>query len=220
MPKNPIQGWFRSPLDAVLGTRAKTGILRALHRGDTPVSLRELARRTGLAVRSVELAAEELLMVGVLEWTGAGRGRLLGVHQGHRLAGSLAALFEAEAGHWATLRVELRALADGLAEKGVVAMALVGAGARGAERLVDRAELLVLVRRPEQGAAIDRLLGVGLAGLERRFGVPMLVHRYDLEQAQAMWRQRTAAAERMVEEAELFFGGPLEPWLAGGGSVQ
>ena len=56
MAKKAVVGCFSVPLDSLLGTRAKVGVLRVLSKSAVPLGYREVARRSGMAFRSIELA--------------------------------------------------------------------------------------------------------------------------------------------------------------------
>ena len=90
-----------------------------------------------------------------------------------------------------------------------LAAALVGAVARREEMLGAAIDLLLISKDAvSMKRCVERLSAIE-DSLLTRFGVSMKVISYDLATARAMWRTRTPAAERGVNEAELLVGAPL-----------
>ncbi len=213
MSKSPITGWIHEPIAAILGTRGKVAILRVLSQAVTPLSQREVARRTGMAIRTVELALDDLLTTGIVERLAGGRERLVRVRPGHRLAPAVLALLRAGADHWPAIRGELRALAASGQDPKLLAVAVVGPVARREERLGELIQLLIVA---EDAEAAERWAGryhdLG-DGLEARFGVGVMPAGHDLDQARKMWAARTSPSGRSLPEAELLHGTPLDELL-------
>ena len=213
MAKTPISGCFSSPLDALLGTRAKIGVLRVLVGSATPLGYREVSRRSGMAYRSIELAIKELVILGFLERTEGSRERLVRLSSAHRLSPTVQDLLRAEEDFHPALRAELRVLAEAGLRDGLLSVAIVGAATRGSERIGEPLELLLLARDPANAAKWR--VNFERAGIEiaRRFGAKLAVASYDLDQAKRMWRTRTPAAERNIREAETLAGESVEVLL-------
>lgn len=206
MPKNPVTGWFHDPLSAVLGTRGKVAVLRVLAQAPTPLVQREVARRTGMALRTIELALDDLLTAGVVERIPGGRERLVRLRASHRLAPSLQALLRAGADFWPAIRTELRTLLASTPANGLLGVALVGRASRRDERLGDPLDILILADdEPAAERWTRRFTRLG-EGMQERFGVVLRPIGYSLPAARAMWAGRTKAAERAVLEGEWLHG--------------
>ena len=78
-------GRYHDPISAILGTRGKVAVMRVLASAANPLQQREVARRTGMALRTVELALDDLLASGIVERVVGGRERLVRVRSAHRL---------------------------------------------------------------------------------------------------------------------------------------
>lgn len=209
MPKSPVTSPLHDPISAILGTRGKVAVLRVLSQASSLLSQREVARRTGMALRTVELALDDLLATGIVERVEGGRERLVRVRTGHRLAPAVLGVLRAGDDHWPALRGELRAAAASSRDAGLLAVAVIGRAARREERLGDPVDLLILAETvPMAERWVDRFAGLG-QGLESRFGVSLRPIGYDLAGAKAMWAVRTSAAERSVLESELIHGLPI-----------
>ena len=209
MAKQPIVGWVHEPLGAILSSRAKVAVLRILWRASAAIPYREVVRRSGMAYGSIDLALSELTSTGLVEELDGGRERRVRLRSGHRLAAALGNLLQVESDFFASLRIELRTAAQGCLPLGLLAAALVGAVARRQELLGGTIDLLLIA---EDAASMKRSverLGAMEDGLLTRFGVSLKMISYDLATARAMWRTRTPAAERGVNEAELLVGAPL-----------
>ena len=213
MAKTAITGCFSTPLDGILGTRAKVGVLRVLSGVPAPLGYREIARRSGMAYRSIELAIKELATLGMLERVDGSRERLVALSGSHRLAGAVLALLRAEEDFNPALRAELRVLAEAGRKDGLLAVAIIGAGSRGRETVGEPLELLLLAT--EARLAMRWQLKFEQAGGEllRRFGVRLSLIGYDLDRARKLWRTRTPAAEQAIATAELLAGAPILPLL-------
>ena len=209
MPKSPVTSPLHDPISAILGTRGKVAVLRVLSQAPSLLSQREVARRTGMALRTVELALDDLLATGIVERVEGGRERLVRVRTGHRLAPAVLGVLRAGDDHWPALRGELRAAAASSRDAGLLAVAVIGRAARREERLGEPVDLLILAETvPMAERWVDRFAGLG-QGLESRFGVSLRPIGYDLAGAKAMWALRTLAAERSVLESELIHGRPI-----------
>lgn len=217
MAKTSIVGVFSSPLDGILGTRAKVGVLRVLSGAPAPLGMREISRRSGMAYRSIELAIKELVILGILERIDGSRERLLRISATHRLAPALEALLRAEEDYLPALRSELKALATRGLQDGLLAAALIGKGVRSEEGLGDPLELLILSVDPAGAARWKKAFELAGVGLLRRFGVTLSVVSYDLGHARRLWQTRTPAAERSIREADSLAGEPMAALLASQG---
>ncbi len=209
MPKSPVTSPLHDPISAILGTRGKVAVLRVLSQAPSLLSQREVARRTGMALRTVELALDDLLATGIVGGVEGGRERLVRVRTGHRLAQAVLGVLRAGDDHWPALRGELRAAAASSRDAGLLAVAVIGRAARREERLGDPVDLLILAETVAIAERwVDRFAGLG-QGLEPRFGVSLRPIGYDIAGAKAMWSVRTLAAERSVLESELIHGRPI-----------
>ncbi len=213
MAKQPIVGWVHEPLGAILSSRAKIAALRILWRASVAIPYREVVRRSGMAYGSVDLALGELTSTGLVEELEGGRERRVRLRSGHRLAAALGNLLQVESDFFATLRVEIRTATQACMAHGLLAAALIGSVARREEMLGGTIDLLLIANDAramkqcvDRVAMLDEMLLV-------RFGVQLKVIPYDLATARAMWRTRTPAAERGVNEAELLVGAPLADLL-------
>lgn len=209
MPKSPVIAPIHDPISAIMGTRGKVAVLRVLSQAPTVLSQREVARRTGMALRTVELALDDLLATGIVERVVGGRERLVRVRTAHRLAPAILGVLRAGDDHWPALRGELRAAAAAGRDAGLLAVAVIGRAARREERLGEPLDLLIIGETIAIAELwVARYTGLS-EGLQGRFGVNLRPIGYDLAGARSMWAVRTSAADRSVRDAELLHGRPL-----------
>lgn len=209
MPKSVPTGVLQEPLDALLGTRAKVAVLRELARSATPLSVAALARRTGMAYRSIDLAARDLLAMGLLLRILGGRERLVQLQSAHRLAPVILALLRSEADFFPAFCNELRAVGARGEAEGLVAVALVGKAATGELGIGSAAELVIIASDPASAARWEARYQQTADGLKTRYGVSCQLLTYDLEAARRLWRNRTTRAESTVATAQALIGRPL-----------
>ncbi len=206
MPKTSVSSSLHDPISAILGTRGKVAVMRVLASAGTPLPQREVARRTGMALRTVELAIDDLLATAIVERVVGGRERLVQLRSGHRLTPAILAVLRAGADHWPALRGELRAVAASANDPALLAVAVVGRAATRSERLGDPIDLLILAA---DDAAAERWRGrfADLSdSIRNRFGAELRPIGYGIEGARAMWAARTLSAQRTVQDAELIHG--------------
>ncbi|MES2304763.1 MAG: hypothetical protein V4558_04620 [Gemmatimonadota bacterium] len=171
--------------------------------------MREVARRSGMAYRSAEIAIKELSQLGILERIDGSRERLLRISATHRLGGAITALLRAEEDYQPALRAELRALAESGKRDAVIEVAIVGAAARQEERIGSPLELLLLAKDDPSARRWAATFSAAGHQLEQRFGVLLAVSGYSLDQARRLWVTRTAVAERSISSAIPLLGGDL-----------
>lgn len=102
---------FRTPWDTILGTKSHVRVLRVLDRTRESMAVRELARRAGEHLRSVQLAVNRLVEAGVVERVGTGAQLHVRFNERHPLAAALQHLFEAEWERFDRLVNQLKSLA-------------------------------------------------------------------------------------------------------------
>ncbi len=209
MPKTAPIACLHEPLSVVLGTRAKLVVLRVLAQALTPLPFREVARRSGMAYRSIDLALGDLIAAGVVEELAGGRERRVRTCSGHRLAPVIAGLLRAEADFFPSLRAELKAVAAGGEKDGLLALALVGATTRREERLGEAVEVvLVGTDAPAADRWVKRFESAADA-LGLRFGVAFQFISHDLAGFREWWQDQSNGADAMMRGAESLVGVPL-----------
>ncbi len=162
-----------------------------------------------MALRTIELALDDLLAAGIVERVVGGRERLVRVRSGHRLTPSILAVLRAGADHWPALRAELRVAATTPNDPALLAVAVVGRVATRTERLGDPVDLLIIATDSATSARwVERYESFG-EGLTARFGATLRPIGYGLEAARTMWAARTSSAELAVRQAEQVYGEEL-----------
>ena len=102
---------LRTPWDTILGTKSHVRVLRVLEGTRESMAVRELARRAGEHLRSVQLAVDRLVDAGVIERVGTGSQQQVQLNDQHPLVTSLQQLFEAERARFDRLIYELKVFA-------------------------------------------------------------------------------------------------------------
>jgi hypothetical protein len=169
--------WLRKPLDDILSSPAKVGVLRAVLRVSAPLSGREIARRAGVGYSPAYYALQALVASGLLGKQDHGRASTYTVRDPLApVVASLRDLFDREDER---TRSAVSELAEGVPE--ARAIVLFGSEARGEARPGSDTDILVIV--PHADVAIqDRVRDVCL-GLAERHSLALSWHVVGLQQA-------------------------------------
>ena len=102
---------IRTPWDRILGSESQVRALRVLNETDEPMSVRELARRTRMHLRAMQVAVEKLEYAGILERVGTGSHPQVRLRRTHPLAPAIQGLFQAERARVERVLEDLKAVA-------------------------------------------------------------------------------------------------------------
>lgn len=105
------QSDFRTPWDRILGSESQVRALRVLEETNEPMSVRELARRTRMHLRAMQVAVEKLQYAGVLERVGTGSRPQVRLRRAHPLATAIQGIFQAERARVDRVLEDLKAVA-------------------------------------------------------------------------------------------------------------
>ncbi|MCF7837359.1 MAG: hypothetical protein K9N49_01895 [Candidatus Marinimicrobia bacterium] len=188
-------------LDRLLGKQSHLRLLRTLYGAETPLSGRDLQRRTGLSNRATMQALGALCAIGAVERWQEGTRYRHRLNTGHYwVAKVLAPAFEAERQFWQDLA---RTIRKHLRPRPMAAV-LTGSLARQGEPVNARLDLVLLFQNGRTRLAACRGLPVLTAALACRYALPSSVTLVDLN---SMDRQEYDALWRRVErEGLLLFG--------------
>lgn len=206
----------RAPLAFALGTPAKVAALRALAGAGEPVTQRDLARRAGVQHRSIQLALNELVLLGIVHRQAGGRDYLVRLSEAHRLAAPLRALFDAEACHFVELRRRLAEFAHAIAPRAALSsVALFGSAARARDVLASDCDLLVVART---AAGVSRAIDAfsdAAVDIQRTFGCRLAPIGYARADAAKRWRAKSLPFNEIRRDALVLFGPPLDEAFRG-----
>ena len=150
------QSALQAPLNQVFGTEANVRLLRLLAESSFPLSQAVLAQRAGLNVSGVGRSIAALEEVGVVEYSGVGARRSIGLRSAHPLAPAIKALFEAERRRFTEIVERLRQAAKQLPDF-MRSIWIQGPVAAGTDRVSDPLVLGVLAPGKDLQAVIDDL---------------------------------------------------------------
>jgi predicted nucleotidyltransferase len=166
-------GMLFRPLDAVLGSQSKVGLLRALLQSSAPVSAREAARLAGLAHSGALRALDDLVELGVVNRTETPGQHLYTINSESELVEQgLGPLFTAERGRVAEVFRWIPERLKSYLSDGVVRSAVIfGSAARGEDRPDSDFDLLVVAWRQEDVEPVHQHLVDASGELFQRFGL-------------------------------------------------
>jgi predicted nucleotidyltransferase len=209
-------GPVREPLSYALGTHGRVRTLRVLTLIREPITQREVARRARLQHRTVQLALDDLVHLGIVSRIQGGRDFLVSLDRGHRLAPPLAQLFRVEAEHFLELRSALsRLVADEQRQNGVLSLVLYGSAARAEDSTESDLDLLVVAENAVAVESALTRLEVGKEEVQQRFGVSLHSIGYTLAQARRIWRQKRPPLHDAQRDGIPLVGPPLRQLLSG-----
>lgn len=203
---------FLHPLNHLLGTRTKVGILRALVPLDRPVSGREAARLAG--VSSIALRAlEELAEAGILKQEQATGQYIFTFERQHHLAPVIEKLFEAERQFTSAIFGRIREMMEG--HGSVESAAVFGSSARGEAGARSDLDLLVVVRGHDEREGVRMALAELAPALRTDFGVRLSPVVLTLEQLRKQGEENEPFIGEVQRDARHVMGRTLEDLLRG-----
>lgn len=214
MPKPALPPWLHEPAGVLFGTRTKVAVLRVLSGAGSPLSQREVARRTRLTPRSVGVALDDLVATGVVHRHLGGREHLLTLNEGHALVPPLRALFVADATYFAALRRALAVVAREDQSSGLVTVAIFGSVARAEEALASDLDLLIIGRTSTAADHWRSRYLDAAPDLQKRFGARVNPVTYALTEARRRWARRLSPFPELVRDGVVVAGSPLREVLA------
>lgn len=215
MPRKPLtSSAVREPLAWALGAPARVAALRVLAGAGEPLTQREVARRAGVQHRSIQLALDDLVALGVSARQAGGRDYLVTLNTRHRLAPAIQTLFAAEATHFLDLRRRLTGVAEASAPRsGLLAVALFGSMARARDVPGSDCDILLVARSVAgAGVAIDDF-SAAAGAIQQTVGCRIAPVAYGRADAGRRWRARTPPFGDIRRDAIVVFGPPLEQVL-------
>jgi predicted nucleotidyltransferase len=206
----PSASALREPLRHVLGSPAKVAALRALAAAGEPITQRDVARRAGVLHRSIQLALNDLVHLGVITRQVGGRDYLVRINRAHRLSASITALFTAEAGHFLELRQKLAAVANGIPRRSrPMSVALFGSVARAVDTPSSDCDLLIIAGAT---SGLDICLNAFIAAaddIRETIGSRIAPIGYLRAEASRSWKSRRAPFDTIRRDALTVYGIPL-----------
>lgn len=196
--RNPAdrQSDFRAPWDRILGSESQVRALRVLEDTDEPMSVRELARRTRMHLRAMQVAVEKLEYAGILERVGTGSRTQVRLRRAHPLAPAVRGLFQAERARIERILEDLKAVAREHRRR-ADAIWLDGPVAAGDDDGEDTLRIGVLAPSGHVDAVVDALRE-RMGELMKREDVTVEVRGWTKADLEAMARERRQALETAI----------------------
>ncbi|HLF94118.1 MAG TPA: nucleotidyltransferase domain-containing protein [Planctomycetota bacterium] len=184
---------FNRPLDALLGTRSKTALLRMMVRTRGEHTGRGLARLLGLDAKTCHTALQDLARQGVVEFRKAGPAFLYRLNDLHALLRNLLEpLFEREEALLADYARDLEKHVGGR----ILSLILFGSVARKEERPTSDVDLLLVVSTSAEARRIEGAIDRVTVDLARRYGSPPQV----IVMVRSEFRRKARSGDRFLTE--------------------
>ena len=206
--------WLRHPLDDILSSGAKVGLLRVLFQSPGPQSSREIARRAGVDPGHASRILRELALSGVLRSRDHRRVVTYEVSDDPSgIASRLRELFDTEAQRYAGAVAEL---ASRVPE--ALSIILFGSEARGNARPGSDTDLLIVVA--QRGEAVEGSVRDACLDIAARWSLALSWLVMDLREVAEAEEASSEFWRNVRGDAAVLHGRPLEAlvrlWQRGG----
>lgn len=190
-------------LEQIFGTRSRVRVLRVLHEVEVPLNASQLAVRTLLSQPAVSSALAQLVSMGLVETTSAGRANIYWLVRENVYVQRLiqpAFRFELDAAE--ILEDDLRAMFGEPAQS----IVLFGSYARGEQGSSSDVDVVVVVEGADTKQRLEAELLAGARTFARRWGCPLSVIIYDSAEAGDLGSRAPALLASLVDEGVLVSG--------------
>ncbi len=168
MSKLGAQSAFRYPLSTVFSGQVAVRISREMFLHGGPLTVRELAARTGATRKSVYIAVDSLVALGLVHRVGSAQTGLFRIVEDHPLSAHLGGLFRAEDERVHAVYRAIREVAEEVSPR-PTATWLFGSVARGEDTPTSDFDLAVCANEDEVEAVVDEVREALRAAGERLF---------------------------------------------------
>ncbi len=196
---------FFLPLDELLSSASRVRILRVLLRSPDALSGREIARRSGVGLLSVQKAMAALVAMEVVNRKETTAQHLYTINEASYLVREgIAPLFAAEARRVETAFGRIRGI---LLEGGdAVYAALFGSTARGKDALGSDFDLLAVTRSEDAVWRCHSAVSAAAPGLEREFGLRLSPVVLTLDELRRQHREGSPLVASLLADSRTILG--------------
>lgn len=201
---------FFLPLDELLSAESRVRILRVLLRSSDALSGREIARRSGVGLLSVQKAMPALVALQVVERRETSAQHLYTINAtSYLVREGIAPLFAAEARRVEAVFERIRGiLLEGVdaGESQVVYAALFGSAARGEDGLASDFDVLVVTRSDDAVWRCHSTLSAAAAGVEKEFGLRLSPVVLAIEELRRQHREGSPFIASLLADSRTILG--------------
>lgn len=213
---------FFQPLDKLLSSEGKVRILRVLLRAGGPLSGREIARRSRVALLSVQKAMADLVALEAVDRKEASAQHLYSINEASFLVReAIAPLFAAEARRVDAVFERIRGILSEDEALEVASAAVFGSAARGEDGLASDFDLLVVTHSEDAVWPWQAKLAAAAPGVQRELGVRLSPVVLSTEELRRQHGERSPFVTSLLMDARTIAGVESENLLNGhGGTAQ
>lgn len=154
MARSSRESAIRYPLTAILGVDSNTRVLRVLSLHGGMLASSEIVRKSRLVPESVRKALIDLVSLGIVSSSGAGRSRVYCLNADHYFSSALSDLFKAESDRFTAI---LEAVRQSAAGEPFFSLFYYGSAARGEDRPDSDLDIGIVARADELASIVERL---------------------------------------------------------------
>lgn len=196
-------------IEDIFGSRGRVAVLRCLAGVQVPLSIRQVARQSGLSHVSAGAVLDDLVGMGLVAASVAGRSRIHWLERRNLyVEGVVLPALAAEVSAPDAVVAELKAAAP----EGIVSLVLFGSYARGDQVPLSDVDLLVVAESASAVASALEHLDARLAELRARIGARVSVLGYTLDAAVHLVQQRDNLMDGVVRDGIVLAGVSPHDW--------
>ncbi|HEY0153460.1 MAG TPA: nucleotidyltransferase domain-containing protein [Longimicrobium sp.] len=213
---------FFQPLDKLLSSEGKVRILRVLLRAGGPLSGREIARRSRVALLSVQKAMADLVALEAVDRKETTAQHLYSINEANFLVREgIAPLFAAEARRVEAVFGRIRGILSEDEAPEVASASVFGSAARGEDGLASDFDLLVVTRTEAAVWPWQSRLAAASPSLQRELGIRLSPVILSLDDLRRQHGERSPFVTSLLMDARMIVGVEPESLLNGvGGTAQ
>ncbi len=202
------------PLDKLVSSESKVRILRVLLRAGGPLSGREIARRSRVALLSVQKAMADLVAVEAVDRKETSAQHLYSINDASFIVREgVVPLFAAEARRVEAVFERIRGILSEDEEPEVASAAVFGSAARGEDGLASDFDLLVVTRTEAAVWRWQSKLAAASPSLQREFGIRLSPVILSLDELRRQHRERSPFVTSLLMDARTIVGAEPENLL-------
>ncbi|MDP2121333.1 MAG: nucleotidyltransferase domain-containing protein [Hoeflea sp.] len=202
MARSSKESALRYPLTAILGVDSNVRVLRVLSQHGGMLASSEIVRKSRLVQESVRKALLNLVSIGIVTSSGAGRTSVYSLNASHYFSPTLSELFKAESDRFSAILDSVRQSASG---RPFFSLFYYGSVARGEDRPDSDLDIGIVARMDDLASTTERIRE-NLRDVSERFAFYPNVVGLDFADIERLEKQADPWWKNVLSEAIVLSG--------------